>query len=271
MKRLLIQSDDFGFTYGVTDGTVHAIKHGVVKNTGMFVNMPSSAYAAERIKECPGVCLGIDINLAAGFPVSDPKDVPHLLRADGRFKSSVEIRKENKLIRNDSYIYYFEEDPYNYDEVLLETENQVKRFIELNGKLPEYLNAHSIMTENTEKAAMEIRRKYGIKGHSSDLYFHPDFALDLATAETPYDYQPMSVEEQIRRDYSEQVKRFLPLLPEDRISLYVCHCGFIDKDLFANTTLTVQRMNDVALVTNPEIKKALEENGIQLVTYRDIY
>jgi len=266
MKRLLLQSDDYGMTCGVTEGTLHAIRDGFLKNTGMFVNMKSSAYAAERIRDMD-VCLGIDINLACGRPVSDPKLVSHLIGEDGRFRSSRTVLKENRLLKTDRYLYYFEHDPYIYEEVLTETRAQVERFIELNGRLPEYINAHSIMTENTEKAAKAVKEEFGIKGHSSDFYFGEGID-DLSYMG---DYEVMTPEQQIKLDMKDLIiKKVLPSMREDRIGFFCCHCGFIDRDLLQETSYTFQRMNDTALICDPDLAKAIEDNHIELITYRDL-
>ena len=76
--KLLIQSDDYGITDGVSAGIIKAIEFGLVKNTGMFVNMPSSLNAAKAIKNID-VCLGIDINYVCGKPVTDPSLIPHMV------------------------------------------------------------------------------------------------------------------------------------------------------------------------------------------------
>lgn len=266
MKKLLIQSDDFGFTYGVTDGAVHAIKNGVIRNTGIFINMKSSEYAAERVKNLD-VCLGIDINLEAGYPVTDPKLLPHMVNPDGHFKSSRQILKENPEYTLDKYMYYFKNDPFDYDEAYLETENQVRKFIELFGRKPEYINGHSIVTPNSENAAKEVARKFGIEKRSSALYFNKKYR-DLA-----YDgeYIPSTFEEQLHMNYKKYLlEKLLPSLKEDEISFFICHCGYMDKDLVGETSLTVQRINDVDCATDPEIRKYIEEHNIQLITYRDL-
>ena len=48
--KLLTQSDDYGFTRGVTCGILDAIENGVVLNTGLFVNMPESEHAVPPSK-----------------------------------------------------------------------------------------------------------------------------------------------------------------------------------------------------------------------------
>lgn len=80
--KLLTQSDDYGFTRGVTCGILDAIENGVVRNTGLFVNMPESEHAASFIQDYPQVCFGIDFNIVSGDPVSDPELLPDLVDQD---------------------------------------------------------------------------------------------------------------------------------------------------------------------------------------------
>ena len=40
--KLLVQSDDYGITRAVSRGIIHGIKNGVIRNTGLFANMPWS-------------------------------------------------------------------------------------------------------------------------------------------------------------------------------------------------------------------------------------
>ena len=42
--KLLVQGDDYGFTKGVTYGILDAIDNGVLRNTGLFANMPFIDY-----------------------------------------------------------------------------------------------------------------------------------------------------------------------------------------------------------------------------------
>lgn len=267
MKKVLVQSDDYGMSFGVVDGTIRAIKDGIVRNTGLFVNMDCAEYAAKQIKGLD-VCLGIDINLVAGKPVTDPALLPHLLNEKKEFKSSRQVLNENKLLFTEKYIYHFEKDPFNFDEVLLETENQVKRFIELIGYKPEYLNAHSVITPNTERAAMIIADKYEIQGRSSDLYYNESYK-DLVF---DGDYQPRTIEEQLAIDYKGiLLNKLLPSIEDNQISYLLCHCGYLDMDLFDRTSLTIQRIIDVAGSIDKDVIHYIKNNDIQLITYRDLY
>lgn len=51
MRKLLFQSDDYGLTDSVADGILKGIDQGIIRNTGLFVNMPSSARAAAKIRD----------------------------------------------------------------------------------------------------------------------------------------------------------------------------------------------------------------------------
>ena len=265
-KRLLMQSDDYGITDGVSAGIRRAIEYGLIRNTGMFVNMPCAARAAEEIRDMD-VCLGIDINYVCGRPVSDPSQVPHLINGQGYFRSSGEVTSNNKRIGIDELglITYFEKDPYPYEEILLETENQVKRFIELNGKLPEYIHPHSLMSENCYKAAKATADKYGII-HTLDMMhcyrILPgtfDGTKD-STAETQMEYDVAG----------NLLNRAIPLICEGETCYFICHCGYVDYDLFKNTTLTLRRVKDLAAMTDDRVKKCIEDNGVTLITYREL-
>ena len=63
--KLLVQGDDFGFTRGVTLGIVDSIDRGILRNTGLFANMPAAEFAVSFMKDRPHVCFGIDFNFVA--------------------------------------------------------------------------------------------------------------------------------------------------------------------------------------------------------------
>lgn len=266
MKKLLFQSDDYGLTPAVSAGILHGIKEGIIKNTGLFVNMEHSKEAAQLIKDVD-VCLGIDINYVAGKPISDPKLIPHLIDENGNFISSRQQLEKHKLISVNGIIFHFDEDPYPYEEVLIETENQVKRFFELTGKAPEYIHPHSLCTPNTDKAADTIAKKYKIF-KTSDMMNHPDLrelpgAISLSKG--------ITLEDQIQKDVeAELLEIALPALLENETGYYICHCGYVDYDLFLNSSLTLRRTKDLYGATSSKVKNYIKNHDIELITYREL-
>lgn len=264
MKRLLIQSDDYGISDAVSSGIVAGIEEGIIRNTGIFINMEHIDKAISKIKNY-NVCLGIDINYVCGKPVSDISLVPHLVNKNGFFKSSKEIIQNNPLIKMNGVVYHFKHDPYPYDEILIETENQVKRFIELVGKKPEYIHAHSICTPNTDKAAKEIAQKYGIK--QSVLYLPNLYPLPGAIANV----KGVCLEEQLAFDGTKTfIENSLAKIKENQDSYYIFHAGYVDAKLFEYSSLTLRRIKDLEICLNSNVKEYIKNNNIKLITYRDL-
>lgn len=264
--RLLIQNDDYGITAGVSAGIRRAIQEGLVRNTGMFVNMPASYQAAQDIKDMD-VCLGIDINYVCGQPVSDPSLVPHLVDEKGFFISSGEMVKKNKLLSTGElgFIFVFEQDPYPYDEVYLEAENQVKRFIEIVGRKPEYLHMHSLVTPNILKAEMDVAEKYGIYHTIHMMRSYPFVPGTFAVA------AGNTLEAQMEYDMIDNLMTdTLPNLDKDGTYYLICHGGYVDYDLFKNSSMTLRRIKDLDAMLNNELIAYIKNQEIELITYRDL-
>ena len=279
--KILFQADDYGITYGSTYGVLHGIEHGVLRNTGLFVNMPSSEYAASRIKDFPECCFGIDINLVCGKPVSNPKLVPHLVDENGYFISSkkqFELHKSVPSKPGEMGIgKSFADDPYPYDEVLVEMQAQIEKFIAMVGHKPEYLHPHSLITPNIEKAFGVCAEKYGLK-LSMEILFKSDYHMpgmllgkELAqgkNSDNPKDSDTYEV--QVAQNVEELMMSVMDSTLEHEISICVGHAGFVDADIFDVSSLTIQRCKDLQFLTSERLIKFVEDHGVELLTYRDL-
>ena len=67
MTQLLVQADDLAISHAATLGIIDSIRHGIVRNTGLFTNRPDAAFAAEQLRERIGeaVLPAIDAAVAA--------------------------------------------------------------------------------------------------------------------------------------------------------------------------------------------------------------
>ena len=84
-KRLIVNADDLGLSRGITDGIFFAHQQGIVTSASYMVNQPASEYAAEQLRSCPSLDVGIHLNLCQGRPVLPPSAVPTLVGSDGCF------------------------------------------------------------------------------------------------------------------------------------------------------------------------------------------
>jgi predicted glycoside hydrolase/deacetylase ChbG (UPF0249 family) len=69
MKRIIINGDDFGLSYGINEGIIMAYRAGVLSSASLMVNMPAFEDAIDLIRGNPGLDIGIHINFFRGRPV----------------------------------------------------------------------------------------------------------------------------------------------------------------------------------------------------------
>jgi predicted glycoside hydrolase/deacetylase ChbG (UPF0249 family) len=259
--KLLIQGDDFGFTRGVTYGIRDAIDLGVLRNTGLFTNMPSAELAVSFMKDRPQVCFGVDFNIVSGPSVSDPKDIPHLVDSDGNFIRSG-VRQRDPMFATEKGRRAM----FPYDEVYRELKNQYNKFIEMTGRKPGYLHAHSLMHENYMEAIRAISKETGIP-FSMDLMEN----LHAATEEFVGKSKVFDPEAQLASD---PLKGFMANADQFLSHDYgwLCrHPGYVDDDLIQLTTLSLERMKDAAMYMSDELKNWIDQNNVELITYYDLY
>jgi predicted glycoside hydrolase/deacetylase ChbG (UPF0249 family) len=70
MKWLIVNGDDFGMSAGISRGIVEAHRTGILTSTSLMVNRPTSKEAVALSRSCPGLSLGLHLELA------DPARVP---------------------------------------------------------------------------------------------------------------------------------------------------------------------------------------------------
>ncbi|MBR0137813.1 MAG: ChbG/HpnK family deacetylase, partial [Erysipelotrichaceae bacterium] len=155
--KLLVQGDDFGFTRGVTFGIVDSIDRGVLRNTGLFSNMPSAELAVSFMKDRPQACFGIDFNLVSGPPVSDPAKIPHLVDENGQFIRSGKHMKDPRWQSEEG-----RREMFPYREIYGEIRAQYDRFVELTGGKPGYLHTHSLHHEHYIEAIRQVSAEEGV-------------------------------------------------------------------------------------------------------------
>ena len=263
--RVLTQGDDYGFTRAVTDGIVDSIDRGVLRNTGLFANMPSAEYAVSFMKDRADVCFGIDFNIVAGKPVSDPKDVAHLVDENGWFiKSGTALR--NPLFATEEGRRQL----YPYEEVYRELRAQFDRFVEMTGgKKPGYLHAHSLQHEHYNEAIRQISREEGIPFSMEfleTLGFKTVFPVSGASNSKQF-----NALDQLNKNSIALVMEDLSKLEGEENIMIIAHPGYIDADLLGMTSLSLERCKDAEMFQSSELKAWLDAHDAELVTYTDLY
>ena len=266
--KLLVQGDDFGFTRAVTYGILDAIENGILNCTGLFVNMPSSAWAEKQIAAHPQTCFGLDFNITSGKCVADPQLIPHLVDADGEFIRST-VKYADPLFMADQGRDVL----WPYDEVMIELEAQFQKYIELAGSQPEYVHTHSIgrTVPSYAKAVSDIGRVHGVC-MAKEMREHFGFA-DLHKTWTPMGKRPKKVfdiEKQLNKDTLGTVIANRDELLQYEYAALDGHPGYVDAELIANSTVSIERLRDVEMMMSPVMKDWIKEHHVEMVTYRDL-
>lgn len=264
--KLICQSDDYGITRAVSEGTLFAIKCGFIRSTGLFSNMPNSQWAANKIKKVPEVSVGIDINLVTGNPISFPKDIPGLVDNQGVFIPSRERMALGKISSFEHGKVIFKTDPYNYDEVLIETRAQVERFIEMMGRKPAYIHNHSFSTINSQRAAEVIADEYDIPLTAKLMT-----DLRITVLKSQWLDGNMDLSSQFNLEIEERFIEQLRSQLDKELVYYLSHCGFVDDPLMKLSSFTLIRAKDTACAVSDKVKNFLNENGIELINHNKLY
>jgi hopanoid biosynthesis associated protein HpnK len=83
--RLIVHADDFGLTEGVNAGILQAHCNGIVTSTSIMANGHAFADAVRIARRTPTLDIGVHLTLVEERPVVNPKRIPTLIGANGRF------------------------------------------------------------------------------------------------------------------------------------------------------------------------------------------
>ncbi|MBN9177414.1 MAG: ChbG/HpnK family deacetylase [Microbacterium sp.] len=262
MPRLIVQADDIAITHGTTLGILDAITDGIVRATGIFTNRPDAAFAAERLRELEGVDVGIDLNFVTGRPLLPTGRVPDLVNADGAFRSSGQIRMAFHAAHTADLVTAFEREPFDAEQTLAEAHAQVDRFVELMGRPPAYVHPHSLVSAASDEVVRQVGAELGVP-YVDDLY--RDGTIPLL----PNDWYatPFPWEAQAAADAVGALKRMLPAITSNDLSLLIVHPGYVDAEILEVSTYSIIRARDLELVTAPESRLLLRDAGVEIVSF----
>ena len=84
-RRLIVAADDFGMSAGVNAGILRAYCDGILTDTSLMVNGQAFAEATELARANPGLSVGLHLMLVQGRCAAPPASIPLLADANGIF------------------------------------------------------------------------------------------------------------------------------------------------------------------------------------------
>ena len=266
MKRLIINSDDYGRTPNIARGIRASHLRGVVTSTTCMMNIPTTAgdvMMAQR--ETPALGMGVHLVLTMGNPISPPDAVASLVDENGHFFKYAPLVEHLAGIR--------------IEEVEQEWRAQIEAFIRAAGRKPTHLDSHhhaSYFSPELFRVMLALAREYDcairfpFTGRiGPELQETSKYVPDLIN-----EFQPRRPDRFVVDFYDEgatyeELLKAINSLPNGTSEL-MCHPGYVDQAFVNESVYNRQRERELVILTDPSIREALQANNIELITFSDL-
>lgn len=263
MKRLIINSDDYGRSPDISRGIRDAHLRGVVTSTTCMMNIPTTAAdVALALKETPRLGMGVHLVLTMGKPILPRDKVPTIVDENGN------NRKYDPFLANIPNL--------NMEEVKAEWRSQVEAFLKAAGRKPTHLDSHhhsSYFAPKLFRAMLELATEYDC---AIRFPFNNEIRSELK--ETSKHVPGLIRQFDLRRPdcfladfYDEDAthEKLLDILNNlnEGTSEVMCHPGYVDEAFVNESVYNRQRERELHILTDPSIKEAVQANGIELITF----
>jgi predicted glycoside hydrolase/deacetylase ChbG (UPF0249 family) len=263
-KLVILHADDLGVAHSEDSASFAALNVGAVNSASVMMPTPWVTEVAAYAKSHPDADIGLHLTLTSEWKtyrwggVAPRDQVPSLYDADGTLPSltSTVVRRAKPA------------------EVEKELRAQIERARAL-GIRPTHLDSHmaALYTPELFGTLAKVARSYRLP-----FNFHGTLTPATRAVLTPNDIVPDTVVMATEpKDRDEWLQYYLDAIRHLRpgLTLFIVHLGFDDAELSAITTGydafdAKWRQRDYDVVTSPEFRQALKDNGVVLVTWREI-
>ena len=265
-KLLILHADDLGFAHSANAASFDALDKGVISSASIMMPTPWITEVAAYARAHPDADLGLHLTLTSEWDtyrwgsVESKDKVPSLLDPDGTFPN------------NDSVVAARAKQA----EIELELRAQIQRAVAL-GIRPTHLDSHmgSLFTTPALLATyVKLAHEYHLPFLALRTNPFGGPPMPLAPNDIPLDALIQAFEvgsaEKWKEFYLNAIANLKPGLTE-----IIVHLGHDDAELQAVTVNqepwgSAWRQRDCDVVNSPEFKKALRDNKIILIKWRDL-
>ena len=290
MRRLIVNADDFGFTAGINRAIVEAHTRGIVTASTLMANGRAFEDAVRLAATVPDLSVGCHVVLIDGEPVLDAERLPSLTETHSsgpRFRDGIKSFAARALAGR--------LDPHQIE---AETSAQIRK-LQSAGINVSHLDTHkhTHLFPAVLRPLLRAARARGV--HAIRNPFGPRKPLKLSTLLTRPSLWTRYAEVRILRTLAancrDTAKREGLVTPDGTLGIvvtgaldeklfraiaaaipegtweFVCHPGYNDDDLkSAKTRLRQSRETELRVLTMPEARQLLLDQGIALISYREL-
>lgn len=275
-RVLIIHADDVGMHHDENRGTMKALEEGVVTSVSTMMPCPWVPEWNNYLKEHPGICNGIHLTMTSEWnvyrwtPLAGLNAVPGLLDKDGYMPRNVE-----EVVRNATA-----------DEIEQEIRAQIA-LAERMGMPISHLDTHMGTVAATpafyERVIKVASEKHipmlAVGGHATQAKQQwPELAPMLESYKHKiWDAGLPLIDDLDMRSYGwstwEEKKAGMIQAVRDLkpgVTQFIVHCALMSDTLPSVLRNTDIRTNDVRLVTDPDFKQVLKDEGIILTNWNEL-
>jgi len=264
VRKLVVNADDFGFTRDVNRGIVEAHRNGILTATTLMATGAAFDDAVGLARENPDLDIGVHLVLVGEppFPITMPQLMPAILL--GRIRIYDELRAQVRRIV-DAGLEPTHLDTHKHTHLLPPVLDVVARLSE-EYKIPWVRRPFDLPLTPATRPAIGWAKRATSQALS---VVRNRFARVLAR------HGCRSTDHfagfQITGRYSAaELAELIRTLPQGSTE-FMCHPGFCGDELrTARTRLKESRERELNALTSPEVRVALAESGVELVSYRSL-
>jgi chitin disaccharide deacetylase len=287
MRELILNADDFGLTRGINSGIIRAHRDGILTSATLMAMGPAFDDAVEQAHANPTLGVGCHLVLTGGLAAASAEEIPSLVDKNGRLPESLSALVANVTTGS-----------VPTSEIEAEFRAQIGK-IRRAGIEPSHLDTHkhTHVHPRVMNALGRVAREFGItrvrnpvenlrdswRSNRSD---GTNTVRNLAAAATvsavasgfraisskyslrfPDHFLGLAVTGQLGAG---ALCRLINALDEGQTEIML-HPGIWDEDL-ARTGSRLQRQRETEMkgLLASEVKRAVAERGIRLISYRDL-
>jgi chitin disaccharide deacetylase len=290
VRRLIVNADDFGFTAGINRAIVEAHTRGIVTSTTLMANERAFDEAVRSAATVPGLSVGCHVVLIDGVPVLDAEQLPSITTSDSsgsRFRDGLKSFAARALAGR-----------LNLREIELEVSAQIRK-LQSAGVSVSHVDTHkhTHLFPAVLRPLLRAARACGVRAVRNP--FGPSKPLKsgalLARPGLWTRYAEVRILRTLAAKFRDAARREGFVTPDGTLGIvvtgaldeklfrgiaaiipegtweFVCHPGYNDADLSsARTRLRQSRETELQVLTMPEARQLLLDQGITLISYRDL-
>lgn len=252
--KVIFNSDDFGYSYGVNYGIIDAYRRGILTSTTLMANMPGFEHAVELKKEFTGLGVGVHLTLTCGQPLLKNMD------------SLTEVKEFKKLS------FYEEGFTIDWDQLYQEWDAQIQK-VYRSGITPTHLDSHhhthtfgknqEVVIALAKKYDLPVRGNFEMKDQVKHVsYFEPYFD-DIGEENVS--------KRKIKGSIESYLEELIQKIRDEKSTEVMCHMAYIDQQLLNSSSFVYPRINQLEFLIHSNFARKLRQDAqIELVTYKEI-